>query len=690
MAKKQAKIEEPTYSDNPQSGDTDRTRPTCEASDATCGEASLNAGNPTKTKHAVPSNSISGLEQLLGRQNAVTHGHIHHDKNDRHHSADAVVVDENSPLIPSQRTEIVDDLPGPTGGLSSGSSDTWVEGDDQIAESKSSWYLFLLTLSIGGLQIAWSVELSNGSPYLLSLGIDKSFLALVWIAGPLSGALVQPYIGIKSDQCRSRFGKRRPFMMGGAIATIVSLMLLAWTREIVGGVLHIFGVPRESDTVARAAIVFAVLLIYILDFAVNVVQAAIRAFIVDNAPTHQQDDANAWASRLTGVGNIIGYSFGYVDLPKYLWFFGNTQFKILCVVASAALLITILISCIKIQERNPRLEGDQSQHSRGMFAFFTHLWHAIRRLPPQIRKICIVQCWAWLGWFPFLFYTTTYIAEIYIDSLSQANPNMTLDEIDKAWEKGTRVGTFALLMFALVTFMTSVLLPFFVAKTYRTPLTPEDTAPTTSILDSIRASQLTYNPTSPSYKLGFPSGDPVALLFDLRDQLPRSVELSWFTLRRAWMFSHLVFTLLTWSTFFISTTKSATVLVALIGIPWAITSWAPFALIAAEISKRDAIRRGLERENPEDQDENPQDRDDELLARGEDDSDGAYQAGTVLGIHNVAIAAPQIVATLVSSGIFHALQKPRGAVGDKSVAWVLRFGGCAALVAAWYTKKVAK
>jgi len=73
----------------------------------------------------------------------------------------------------------------------------WDEEDEE--ETKSTWFLFLLTLSGLGLQIAWSVETSNGSPYLLSLGISKSLLALVWIAGPLSGVLVQPYVGLKSD-----------------------------------------------------------------------------------------------------------------------------------------------------------------------------------------------------------------------------------------------------------------------------------------------------------------------------------------------------------------------------------------------------------------------------------------------------------------------------------------------------------
>src|SRR6185437_7567112 len=96
--------------------------------------------------------------------------------------------------------------------------------------TKSVWYLILLTITIGGLQIAWSVELSNGSPYLLSLGLSKSLMALVWIAGPLSGTLVQPYVGMLSDNCRLRWGKRKPFMLGGTVATIISLMFLAYTK----------------------------------------------------------------------------------------------------------------------------------------------------------------------------------------------------------------------------------------------------------------------------------------------------------------------------------------------------------------------------------------------------------------------------------------------------------------------------
>jgi solute carrier family 45, member 1/2/4 len=107
-------------------------------------------------------------------------------------------------------------------------------------------------------------------PYLLSLGLSKSMLALVWIAGPLSGTLVQPYVGMKSDNCRLRWGRRRPFIIGGAIATILSLLILAWAREVVEWFLGIFGAQKESRGVQVSVMLFAVLFVYVLDFAINV------------------------------------------------------------------------------------------------------------------------------------------------------------------------------------------------------------------------------------------------------------------------------------------------------------------------------------------------------------------------------------------------------------------------------------
>lgn len=99
--------------------------------------------------------------------------------------------------------------------------------------------------------------------------MSKALLAVVWIASPLAGTLVQPYIGIRSDNCRSPWGKRKPFMVIGGAATIICLLALSWSREMVGGFLSIFGADRDSNGTKTMIIIVATLFMFALDFAIN-------------------------------------------------------------------------------------------------------------------------------------------------------------------------------------------------------------------------------------------------------------------------------------------------------------------------------------------------------------------------------------------------------------------------------------
>ncbi|KAI1131530.1 major facilitator superfamily domain-containing protein [Nemania abortiva] len=541
--------------------------------------------------------------------------------------------------------------------------------DDHLHhETKSVWYLIALTICLGGLQVAWAVELSNGTPYLLSLGLSKSLMALVWIAGPITGTLVQPYVGMLSDGCRVSWGRRKPFVLGGAAATAFAYMFLAWIREIVGGFLGLFGADPQSGGVKTVIIIVAVIWIYVLDVAVNTVQASIRAFIVDCAPSHQQEAANSMASRVVGLGNIIGYIAGGINLPKYLWFFGSTQFKDLCAIASLALCSTVLFSTTVIRERNPLLDGRPAEDRLGLISFFVKIFAAIKRLPPQIAKVCVVQFFAWVGFFPMLFYTSSYIGDIYVQPFLEENPHMTPAELDELYERATRMGTHALLIFAITSLVTNVVLPFFIDPTY-------DNHPA--------------------------AGKPLGQVHEIHED-DSSVVRKWlkrlvipgFTLRRAWMFSHILFAGSMFSALFVRTIEAATVLIGLIGITWALTLWAPWAIISAEISRRQAMFRARKQQlrHLTGAAEGSQHSSSDLPAnheeRSQDDEREPDQAGVILGIHNMAIASPQMIATLGSSIIFRFFQKPRGVPGDHSYSIVLASGGLFVLVAAYLVHKI--
>lgn len=365
------------------------------------------------------------------------------------------------------------------------------------------------------------------------------------------------------------------------------------------------------------------------------------------------------ASRFVGIGNIVGYLAGYMDLPAVLWFFGDTQFKDLCAIASIALAATVALTCVVIPERDPRLEGPPSKDKPGVVSFFLKIFTSIKRLPPQTKKVCQVEFCAWIGFFPMLFYTSAYIGEIYAEPYLEKNPNMTPGELDKLYEDATRQGTFALLIFAITGLATNVFLPFFISPTYEIAGTDARGDATGKGYDEDKKSWLDY------------------------------LVIPGFTLRRAWMYSQILFFGSMLCTVLVRTVAAATVLIGLVGITWALTLWAPWAIMSAEISSRDEARRAryARRNN--------------FLASGrglsslDGDDDGEYeeeeaadQAGVLLGIHNMSIAAPQIIATVASSIIFRFFQKPRGVPGDHSIAIVLALGGFTVLLSAWFIHRI--
>jgi solute carrier family 45 protein 1/2/4 len=122
-------------------------------------------------------------------------------------------------------------------------------------------------------------------------------MSLVFMAGPLSGLIVQPLIGAYADRSRSRFGRRRPFMLAGTAVAVVGMMLLAYAREVAG----LLGLGNA------AAIAVAILSIYLIDFSINAVMSTDRALIVDTLPPSQQEEGNAWAGRMMGLGGVAGF-----------------------------------------------------------------------------------------------------------------------------------------------------------------------------------------------------------------------------------------------------------------------------------------------------------------------------------------------------------------------------------------------
>ncbi|KAG2126871.1 major facilitator superfamily domain-containing protein [Suillus bovinus] len=387
-----------------------------------------------------------------------------------------------------------------------------------------------LTIGLLGVSVLWSVEMSYASPYLLSLGLSKPLMAVVFLAGPLSGLIVQPLIGVLADNSKSRFGRRRPLIGIGAALCCITTLLFGYARPFAA----LFTTPGSSSH-DSLAIWLAVLSIYCIDFSINAVQALDRALLVDTLPPSDQPSGNAWAARMQAIGGVLGFFVGEIDLPQWLPFLGHAQLEDLVVIASLLLISTHLLTSICVKERILVATDTRAQ---GLKQEIYNIWNTLTRLPRVIKQICYIQFFSSLAWFPVLFYTTVYIGELH----KQVSPPPADDDSAVILEEeATRLGTRALFYSALVSLAANIIMPFFV----------------------IRAKE-------------------VAISTPLRLKKPwlERVQVHLATL---WAFSLLVFALCMAATFVVSSVGGATFIMSVTGFCWAIVQWAPFTLLAEAI-----------------------------------------------------------------------------------------------------------
>ncbi|KAG0324989.1 hypothetical protein BG000_001971 [Podila horticola] len=174
-----------------------------------------------------------------------------------------------------------------------------------------------MTVCMLGVQFTWTVELGYGTPYLLSLGIPPSLTPLVWLAGPLSGLIIQPVVGVFSDTLDWKMGRRRPFILIGALLTILSMYMVAYAKELARWIVVLI-LDSQADgfdhNVKVWTIVFAIIGFYSLDFSINAVQASCRSLIMDIPPTEQQETCNAWSGWMNNLGSVVGFFAGNLNL----------------------------------------------------------------------------------------------------------------------------------------------------------------------------------------------------------------------------------------------------------------------------------------------------------------------------------------------------------------------------------------
>ncbi|NP_001141577.1 Sucrose transport protein SUT3-like [Zea mays] len=313
--------------------------------------------------------------------------------------------------------------------------------------------LFLACMVAGGVQYGWALQLSLLTPYVQTLGIPHALTSVMWLCGPIAGLLVQPCVGLYSDKCTSKLGRRRPFIFTGCIIICISVIVIGFSSDIG----YALGDTTEDCNVYTGkrlhAALFFVMGFWLLDFSNNTVQGPARALMADLAGSHGPSTANAIFVSWMAIGNILGYSSGSTD-KWHTWFpFLQTR---ACCEACANLKAAFLVSVVflglstvvtMIFAREVPLDPaaaakqDEAGESSGPFAVFK----GMKNMPPGMPQVLIVTGLTWLSWFPFILFDTDWMGR----EMYHGRPDGSPEEVAR-FQEGVRQGAFGLLLNSVV------------------------------------------------------------------------------------------------------------------------------------------------------------------------------------------------------------------------------------------------
>lgn len=318
--------------------------------------------------------------------------------------------------------------------------------EDNVLKRFSTAKFLSFALGFFGLQFAWQMRIILSGPVTENLGASPFLFGLIWLAGPFTGMVVQPVIGALSDKTTSPFGRRRPYLLGGALLSALALWALPNSELItnfISSTLHI-------KFPALAALCFAAVMIWILDACVNIAQGPYRALIPDVVPQEQHSIANSYISLAIGLGSV----FAAGTAPFLKWAFNyqmsiNAQF----VMAALAFSLGMAWTCIMIKERRYQPKENEEKEKFDLIKSLKEFF----ALSPEVGKICWMQFFTWIGNMCMMIYFTQYaIHTVYgVPDLSNVS-EVVKASYDSAVLAGTNFSSICFAIFNLVCFVVAI------------------------------------------------------------------------------------------------------------------------------------------------------------------------------------------------------------------------------------------
>ncbi|MDR6626889.1 MFS transporter [Caulobacter segnis] len=302
-------------------------------------------------------------------------------------------------------------------------------------------WLRIVEMNLGflGLQFSFGLQQSNMAPIYSYLGAREADIPLLQLAGPVTGLLVQPIIGAMSDRTASRWGRRTPYFVFGAVLCAIGL----------------FFMPLSPTILA------AVSLLWILDAGNNITMEPYRAYVSDRLSTEQRRFGFLSQSAFTGLGqmlaylaptfmvNIIGFDINAVDAHNI-----PVITRLAFTVGAVLSLTTILWSIFRVPELP--LSEDQRERLKALpltvTATLREIWDAIVTMPTTMRRLAWMSLFQWYAMFGYWNYVIYSISRSVYDEANPLSENFRRAVLDNGQVGGFYNGVAFVAAFAMVPF----------------------------------------------------------------------------------------------------------------------------------------------------------------------------------------------------------------------------------------------
>jgi len=266
----------------------------------------------------------------------------------------------------------------------------------------SFWNIWNISFGFLGVQIGFSLQGANTSGIFSALGADPHQLPLFWLGAPLAGLVVQPIIGLSSDKTWTRLGRRIPFILLGAVISMIAMFLMP---------------NAEQVAYWMSPLLFGAFMLLLMDTSFNITMQPFRSLVSDMLPDEQKNLGYSIQSFLINLGAIVGFLLPFIltragvsNMPEegakvadsviWSYYFGG-----------AVLLLAVLWTAFRTREYPPE-EFDRYHAQDGASAAVNRpsLGKLLAEMPKSMLQLAFTQFFSWFALFMMWVYTTETIA----------------------------------------------------------------------------------------------------------------------------------------------------------------------------------------------------------------------------------------------------------------------------------------